>query len=329
MPHGPILIVDDEPINLAKLGTILESDYRLVFASSGQEALTAVAKHCPSLILLDINMPDMDGYTVCRQLKADPRFESIPVLFVTALAEMGNEKEGFAAGCVDYLIKPVCPDIVKVRVKTHLSLVRSAQLERSYRDAVFMLGKAGHFNDNDTGVHIWRMGAFSRALAKSWGWHEHHCEQLELAAAMHDMGKIGVPESILRKPGELTPEERAIMQTHARIGYEILSESEAPLFKMAAEIALRHHEHWNGKGYPDGLAGDAIPESARIVIIADVFDALSMVRPYKPAWPLDKILGHMREQSGLMFDPKILEHFFGIIPNILKIQQTWNARNTQ
>ncbi len=326
MPHGPILIVDDEPINLANLGQILEPDYNLVFAKSGEEALKAVAKHCPSLILLDINMPDMDGYTLCRRLKADPIHDSIPVIFVTALAEMGHEKEGFATGCVDYLIKPVCPDIVRARIKTHLSLVRAVRLEQSYRDAVFMLGEAGHFNDNDTGVHIWRMAAYSRALAKSWGWEEYQCELLELAAAMHDMGKIGVPDAILRKPGQLTPDEWAIMQSHTRVGHEILSKSDAPLFKMAAEIALRHHEKWDGSGYPDGLAGTAIPESARIVIIADVFDALSMTRPYKQAWLIDDILRYMREQSGSLFDPELLEHFLSILPAILAIQTQWNNR---
>jgi putative two-component system response regulator len=326
MPNGPILIVDDEPTNLAKLGQILETDYRLVFAKSGEEAIKAVAKHCPSLILLDINMPDMDGYTVCRQLKADPQYDGIPVIFVTALAEMGNEKQGFAVGCVDYLIKPVCPDIVRARVKTHLSLVRAVRLEQSYRDAVFMLGEAGHFNDNDTGVHIWRMAAYSRALATRLGWDEYQCELLELAAAMHDMGKIGVPDAILRKAGALNPDEWAVMQSHTRVGYEILSKSDAPLFKMAAEIALRHHEKWDGSGYPDSLTGKDIPESARIVIIADVFDALSMVRPYKQAWPLDDILHYMREQAGRMFDPELLELFFSILPTIQAIQNQWNSQ---
>lgn len=189
-----------------------------------------------------------------------------------------------------------------------------------------MLGEAGHFNDNDTGVHIWRMAAYSRTLAKSWGWNEHQSELLELAAAMHDMGKIGVPDAVLRKPGKLDPDEWAVMQSHTRVGYEILSKSDAPLFRMAAEIALRHHEKWDGSGYPDGLAGKDIPESARIVIIADVFDALSMTRPYKQPWPLDDILRYMREQSGLQFDPELLEHFLGILPAILDIQKQWNGK---
>lgn len=327
MPHGPVLIVDDEPVNLASLRQILEPHYRLVFASSGEQALMAVAKHRPSLILLDIQMPDMDGYTVCRTLKADPNFESIPVIFVTSLGEMGHEKEGFAAGCVDYLIKPVCADIVLARVKTHLSLVRASQLEKSYRAAVFMLGKAGHYNDNDTGVHIWRMAAYSRALASSLGWHESECELLELAASMHDTGKIGVPDAVLQKSDKLNAEEWKIMQTHTRIGYEILSQSDAPLFKMAAGIALRHHEKWDGTGYPDGLAGEAIPLSARIVSIADVFDALSMSRPYKHAWPIENILSYMQEESGRQFDPNLLKQFMTILPTILAIKAELDSRD--
>ncbi|WP_347986137.1 HD domain-containing phosphohydrolase [Methylomonas sp. AM2-LC] len=329
MANNPILIVDDEPINLAKLRQILEPNYALVFAHNGAEALNAVAKHSPSLILLDIQMPDMDGYTVCRTLKANPTYDSIPIIFVTSLGEMGNEKEGFSAGCVDYLIKPVCPDIVQARVKTHLSLVRASQLEKSYRNAVFMLGKAGHYNDNDTGVHIWRMAAYSRALANYHGWSELDCELIEMAAAMHDTGKIGIPDAILRKPDKLDADEWQIMQSHTRIGYEILSQNDAPLFKMAADIALHHHEKWDGSGYPDGLAGKVIPESARIVAIADVFDALSMRRPYKEPWPMDKILAYMYEGSGQHFDPDLLEQFMTILPTIIEIKSEWADRDAE
>ena len=179
---GPILIVDDEVINLENLRHILKSDYQLVYARSGAEALSATAKHRPSLILLDIQLPDMDGYTVCRTLKANPEFEAIPVIFVTALAEAGDEAAGFAAGCVDYLSKPVTPIIVKARVRTHLSLVRTSELEKSQRAAIFMLGEAGHFNDNDTGVHIWRMAAYSKVIAKALGWNTADADLLELAS---------------------------------------------------------------------------------------------------------------------------------------------------
>lgn len=326
MNHRPILIVDDEPANLAALRQILKDDYSLVFARNGHEALQAVEKHHPNLILLDIQMPGIDGYQVCRTLKSNPLYEEIPVLFVTSLSELGNEKEGFDAGCVDYLIKPVSADIVRARVKTHLSLVKSSQLEKSHRDAVFMLGEAGHYNDNDTGVHIWRMASYSRELARRLGWDESCCELLELAAAMHDTGKIGIPDAILRKPDKLNDEEWRIMQTHARIGHDILSKSDAPLFKLAADIALHHHEKWDGSGYPQGLKQTEIPESARIVAIADVFDALSMKRPYKDAWPMDEILDYMRQGSARHFDPDLLERFMADLPTILAIKAEWDSR---
>lgn len=324
MNYGPILIVDDEPANLATLSQILKDTYHLVFARNGEQALEMALKHQPSLILLDIQMPGMDGYEVCRAVKANLLTQAIPVIFVTSLAELGNEEAGFAAGCVDYLTKPVSAGIVRARVKTHLSLVSTTQLEHSHRDAIYMLGEAGHYNDNDTGVHIWRMAAYSRALAKALGWSEVQCELLELAAAMHDMGKIGLPDAILRKPDKLNAEEWRIMQSHTRIGYEILSKSNAPLFKLAAEIALHHHEKWDGSGYPDGLAGQNIPQVARIVAIADVFDALTMKRPYKEAWSIEKILDFMNDGSGIHFDPLLLERYLSILPTILEIKKHWD-----
>ena len=202
MANGPILVVDDEPQNLAVLEQILSSRYPLVVARSGSEALAAAHKHAPALILLDIQMPDMDGYAVCRALKADPRTEATPVIFITSLAEVGNEAAGFAVGAVDYIVKPVSPAVVTARVATHLSLVRASFLEQSYREAIYMLGEAGHYNDNDTGLHIWRMAAYARALAAACGWNEEACERIELAAPMHDTGKIAIPDAILKKAGK-------------------------------------------------------------------------------------------------------------------------------
>ena len=326
MSNGPILIVDDEPNNLANLRQILKQDYHLIFARNGAETLELVGKNRPSLILLDIQMPDMDGYEVCRRLKANPDYEAIPIIFVTALSELGNEKAGFSAGCVDYLIKPVSADIVRARVNTHLSLVRTSQLEKSYRDAIFMLGEAGHYNDTDTGVHIWRMASYSRALAKAIGWDKERCDLLELAAPMHDTGKIGIPDSVLRKPGKLSSEEWVVMKTHPAIGHSILSKSGAPIFKLAAEVALRHHEKWDGSGYPDGLFEQAIPESARIVAIADVFDALSMARPYKQVWPLEQIIDYLKQGAGTHFDPDLIQCFMDIQPEIMQIKAEWEQR---
>ncbi len=323
---GPILIVDDEPANLALLRQILSPHYALVFARSGSEALTAAAKHQPALVLLDIQMPDMDGYTACRRLKENAQTESIPVIFVTSLADTGNETHGFEAGAVDYLVKPVSPAVVLARVRTHLSLVTTKLLAQSYSDAICMLGEASEFKDTDTGTHIWRMAAYSRALAAASGWGLEECQQLELAAPMHDIGKLAIPDAILRKPAKLDTQEWAVMQTHASVGYKILSKSAAPLLRMAATIAHCHHEKWDGSGYPLGLAGEDIPDMARIVAIADVFDALTTQRPYKEAWPMDRVMETLRADSGSHFEPRLLKHFVRILPEILSIKHEWGER---
>lgn len=325
MVSRPLLIVDDEPVNLATLRQILAPEYALVFARNGIEALAAVAKHQPALILLDILMPDMDGYTLCRKIKSDPKTRDIPVIFVTSLAEVGEEAAGFEAGAVDYIHKPVSSPIVRARVQAHLSLVRATQLEQSYHDAISMLGEASEFKDTDTGAHIWRMAAYSGALAETCGWGEEDCRQIELAAPMHDIGKLGIPDAVLCKPGKLDQAEWAVMQTHSRVGHDILAQSNAPILKMAAMIALRHHERWDGSGYPGGYAGEAIPEMARIVAVADVFDALSMKRPYKDAWPLDRIMETLIGSAGSHFDPRLIENFNAILPRILAIKDVWDV----
>ncbi len=328
MPHGPLLIVDDEPLNLDAMRSILSGSYRLVYARNGSEAVAAAARHRPSLILMDIQMPDMDGYAACLALKEDVRTQHIPVIFVTSLTDSWDEAKGFECGAVDYITKPVSAHVVQARVRTHLSLVRASRLEQSHRDAIYMLGRAGHFNDNDTGVHIWRMGAIARELALAAGWNAEDSNSLELAAPMHDTGKIGIPGAILRKTGKLDPQEWEIMKGHSRIGHDILSKSDAPVFRMAAEIALRHHEKWDGSGYPDGLRANAIPESARIVAIADVFDALTMKRPYKEPWPTDRVVAQLRADSGTHFDPALLARFLKILPQVLSIKSSWDKRET-
>jgi putative two-component system response regulator len=181
-----------------------------------------------------------------------------------------------------------------------------------------MLAEAGHYNDTETGEHIWRMATYSHLLALAAGWDKDDAKLLEMAAPMHDTGKIGIPDAILQKPGKFTAEEWDIMKQHSRIGYDILSKSHAPLFKLAAEIALNHHEKWDGSGYPNGLAEEAIPESARIVAIADVFDALCMRRPYKEPWPLERILPKLHELAGNHLDKRLVTIFIDIMPQILE-----------
>ena len=318
-----ILIVDDEPGNLAIMGDILANAYRLVFARNGSETLAAIIKHRPAMVLLDIGLPDIDGYELCRQIKEIDTSHAIQVIFVTAYTDMAHETAGFDAGGVDYIVKPVSPPVVRARVAAHLSMVRATALEQSYRDAILMLGQAGHYNDTDTGAHIWRMAAYARALAQGYGWDSERSALLELAAPMHDTGKLGIPQAILRKPGPLDEQEWAIMKTHPQIGYDILSKSDAPVFQLAAEVALRHHEKWDGSGYPGGLSGQDIPASARIVALADVFDALSMKRPYKEAWAIDRIMAHLDASAGIHFDPALVTVFSSILPEILDIKRQW------
>jgi len=326
MLNGPILCADDEPYNLGILRMALKEQYTLVYARTGTETLQAVAKHRPSLVLLDVQMPDMDGYEVCRQLKNSADTEHIPIIFVTGMRQEIDERKGFDVGAVDYITKPISVPIVQARVRTHLSLVRVEALEKSYYEAIHMLGQAGHYNDTDTGVHIWRMAAYSRKLAETIGWDAERCRLLELAAPMHDTGKIGIPDSVLKKPGKLDAEEWLVMKTHTNIGHGILKQSKAPLFQFAAEVALNHHEKWDGSGYPNGLSADGIPESARIVAIADVFDALSMKRPYKDPWPLERILSFIMENIDSHFDSRLAEAFLDIMPKVLEIKAEWDER---
>lgn len=321
-----ILIVDDEPNNLNVLKQILKDDYRLMFATNGEKALEVAVKHEPDLILLDIMMPDMSGYEVCEKLQDYPVTDKIPVIFVTAMSEVEDEAKGFDVGAVDYIQKPVSGPIVLRRVQTHLSLVRAHELEENQRAAIFMLGEAGHYNDTDTGVHIWRMSAYARIIAEAAGWNSELCDRLELAAPMHDTGKIGIPDTILKAPRKLTADEWTVMMTHTEIGNRILNMGHNPIFNMAAEIALYHHEKWDGNGYPMGLEGESIPESARIIAIADVFDALTMKRPYKEAWPIEDAISEIKNSSGSHFDPRLVDAFCKVIPDIIIVKEKWDKQ---
>ena len=326
MKKNKVIIVDDQPENLALLGNILQEKYELSFAKTGEEALTLVLEIHPALILLDVNLPDLSGYDVCRKIKSNPIIAEIPIIFVTGYRDIENESLGFQMGAVDYITKPVSPPILLARVKTHISLINSADLDKSYRDAIHMLGEAGHYNDDCTGNHIWRMAAYAKILAKSLGWSDERAEELQLAAPMHDTGKIGTPDYILQKPAKLDEKEWEIMREHSEIGHAILSKSDAPLFKLAAEIARYHHEKWDGTGYPHGLIGLNIPESARIVAVADVFDALTMKRPYKEPWALEEVIEYMQGQSGKHFDPVIIQTLVNCIDEIIFTKNHWEDK---
>lgn len=323
-----LLIVDDEPDNLKILNSILGDSYRVLVAPNGEVAVKIAVSQNPNLILLDIVMPGMDGYEVCRLLQSDPKTKKIPILFATAKDGEMEEEHGLKIGAVDYITKPYKPPVIRARVQTHLQLVRVEALDQFADDAVFMLGEAGHYNDNDTGLHIWRMAAYAELLARASGWSQEEAFILRRAAPMHDTGKIGIPDEILKAPRSLTPPEWVVMKTHCQIGYDILSRSDHPVFKMAADIALSHHEKWNGSGYPQGLAGEDIPISARIVAVCDVFDALTMQRPYKKAWPVETAMEEIRKIGGSHLDPDLVGLFFEIEDQIVGIKHKWDARET-
>ena len=334
MDKATVLIVDDTPENIDILVGILSDDYKIKVAIDGPRALALVAKSRPDLILLDVMMPGMNGYEVCKLLKQDPLTSHIPVIFVTALSEVADETQGFALGAVDYITKPVSAAVVKARVKTHLALydqkrfleqqvkIRTQELEATRFEIIRRLGRAAEYKDNETGLHVVRMSHYARLLAIKLGLPDTFCDLIFNAAPMHDIGKIGTPDAVLKKPGKLNAEEWAIMQQHAVIGAEIIGEHDDPLLTMARRIALTHHEKWDGAGYPYGLVGEDIPLEGRIVAIADVFDALTSQRPYKPAWTIEATMELLESEAGKHFDPKLVAEFKQILPQVVEIRDT-------
>ncbi|HBX37860.1 MAG TPA: two-component system response regulator [Pseudohongiella sp.] len=323
-----LLLVDDEPVNLQVLRQVLQQDYRLLFARDGRKALELAESEQPELILLDVMMPGLTGFDTCRQLKANSRTHRIPVIFVTALNDEADETQGFDCGAVDYITKPISAAIVRARVKTHLSLVHTNELRETRLQIVQRLGLAAEYKDNETGLHVIRMSHFSRVLARAAGFSEAAQEELLHAAPMHDIGKIGIPDAILAKPGKLDAAEWDVMKQHPVIGAHIIGEQSTGLLHTARQIALYHHEKWDGSGYPHGLKGEEIPVEARIVAIADVFDALVSARPYKPAWPVEKAIALIQEEAGRHFDPELVELFLQQLPELLEIKERWAEPET-
>lgn len=335
--QATLLIVDDVPANIEVLRGVLRNHYRLKAATSGARALQIAAlEPMPDLILLDVMMPGMDGYEVCRQLKADVRTHPIPVIFVSARDDEDDHELGFDAGAVDYITKPVRPRIVLSRVAAHLAASRhTLALEAAVRERTRQLNhasvkiirnlcNAAEFKDNETGRHVVRMSHYARALARAMAQDATWSELLFNAAPMHDIGKIGIPDHILGKPGKLTPDEWEIMKTHAAIGARIIGEPDgSELLALAATVALSHHEKWDGSGYPHGLAGEVIPLAGRIIAVADVFDALTSVRPYKRAWTVDEAIAHLQSQAGEHFDPELVASFISIRPEIEGIRSQY------
>jgi putative two-component system response regulator len=329
-----VLIVDDIPANIDILSAILKENYTVKAATSGQKALVIAGSATPpDLILLDVMMPDMDGFEVCRRLKVNPLTRRIPVIFVTARGEIEDEATGFACGAVDYLSKPVSSPIVRARVTTHLALYdqnrtleekvreRTAELNDTRLEIIRRLGRAAEYKDNETGMHVIRMSRYSQLIALEYGFSEEEAELVLNAAPMHDVGKIGIPDRVLLKPAALDDEEWNIMRTHSYIGYKIIGDHPGELLKTAAIAAYTHHEKWDGSGYPRRLKYENIPLIGRIVAVADVFDALTSVRPYKKAWPVEDAVAEIHRCSGSHFDPALVEAFAKRIPEMLEVKR--------
>lgn len=326
--EGKILIVDDTTTNLRILKDLLIDEYQVFAAKNGPDALDLADRVKPDLILLDIMMPEMDGYEVCRYLKNDRSTQDIPVIFISGNRNANAEQIGFELGATDYITKPFNGDIVRARVRNHLKLylyqhhlehlVRSktAALKEGYLETIGRLTLATEFKDSDTGNHIRRISYFTRELAKGLGLKPKFCESIFYASPMHDIGKVTIPDSILLKVGPLTDPEWEIMKSHTQCGAKILEGSKSPYLTMGKDIALYHHERWDGGGYPYGLRGEKIPLSARIMNIADQYDALRSMRPYKPAFSHEKAMSIIVEGDGRTlpghFDPKILSVFIKV-----------------
>ena len=319
-----LLLVDDEPFNLHVLKHILQDDYHLLFAKNGRNALELCRKNHFDLILLDVMMPEMTGFDVCAELKKDHQTANIPVIFVSALSDIMDETHGFEVGAVDYITKPLNRAIVKARVATHLSLVSTVELQETQLKIVQRLGRAAEYKDNETGLHVIRMSHFARLLALASGFSEAAADRLFHAAPMHDVGKIGIPDHILLKPGPLNEDEWKIMRRHPQIGAEIIGEHASPLLKTARTISLTHHEKWDGSGYPNQLQGEKIPLIGRMIAIVDVFDALTTERPYKRAWTIEDAIAYLKQESGRHFDPELITSFLKVMPGIIEIKMRWS-----
>jgi cyclic di-GMP phosphodiesterase len=348
-----VLVVDDTPDNLTLMTGLLKDTYKTKVANNGERGLRVASTHpLPDLILLDIMMPGMDGYEVCKRLKDDRLTADIPVIFLTAKTEIEDEQKGFDVGCVDYITKPISPPIVLARVKTHLMLKsakdflkdqnafleeevakRTREVQVVQDVTITAMGSLAETRDNETGNHIRRTQYYVKALAEKLRANPKYASVLDDAtielmyksAPLHDIGKVGIPDAILLKPGKLTPEEFEIMKTHTTLGRdaivaaERLMPAQSTFLRYAKEIAYSHQEKWDGSGYPEGMVGPLIPLSARLMAVADVYDALISRRVYKPAFPAERAIQIIREGSGKHFDPDIVSAFLELTGEFARI----------
>ena len=342
--NARILIVDDEPTNLKLVDRMLRGQgyTNLVLIQDPREVVDRFNEAPTDLILLDINMPNIDGFEVMKQLKALQRPLMPPIIILTAQSGRDILLRSLAEGARDFISKPFDRIELIMRVRNLLEAHqahrllhdqkamlqdmvrnRTEELRATRLQVVQRLGQAAEYRDNETGCHILRMSHASAAILKHMGGNEEECTLMLHASPMHDIGKIGIPDAILLKPGKLDPDEWEVMKKHATIGAKLLDGDNSELLTMARSIALGHHEKWDGSGYPYGLKGEEIPKAARIVAVADVFDALTSERPYKKAWPINEALTYINEQSGKHFDPEVVEHFNACLDRILAIRRQY------
>lgn len=339
-----ILIADDQPTNVKLLKKILnQAGYQNIFFTTQSDQVTKLySEHAIDLLLLDIRMPQPDGFQIMEQLhKKLAHDDYLPILVLTAELATETRSRALSCGAKDFLTKPFDRQEVLQRIHNILEVrlmhkhikhynsdlklevkKRTIDLEESRLEIIQRLGRAAEYKDNETGNHILRMSKTAELLAKAIGMDDDYCEMILSAAPMHDIGKIGIPDRVLLKPDKLDADEWRIMKSHVNIGHDILSGSHSPLLKMAANIALAHHEKWDGSGYPQGLKGEDIPLEARICAISDVFDALTSERPYKKAWSVEDALQHIQQQRGYHFDPNLVDAFPTILDELLAFRSS-------
>lgn len=355
-----VLVIDDTAENLALISEVLRSEFKVKVAANGERGLQLAQATRPDLILLDIMMPEMDGYEVIRRLQESEVTRDIPVIFLTAMRSVNDERKGLDLGAVDYITKPISPPIVQARVRNHLQLKaardflkykseflerevqkRTREVEAIQEVTIRTLTSLAETRDIDTGNHIRRTQSYVKVIASSLSAHPRfaafltpgNIDLLYRSAPLHDIGKIGIPDRILLKPGKLEADEFAIMKTHTTLGGDAITHAElalgreVPFLKLAKEIAYGHHEKWNGKGYPEGLQGDDIPISARLMAVADVYDALISRRVYKPAMTHEQAVAIIRDGRGEQFDPDITDAFIRIEGEIRGIANRFRDSN--
>lgn len=324
LTSSKILVVDDTPTNVTLVKRLLErEEYRVETADNGSVALEMVAAQDFDLILLDVMMPILDGFATCERLKAGSRSKDIPVIFLTAMGGIQDINRGFEMGGVDYIVKPFNTAELLARVRTHLELKRYRELEveQTQKDIIFTLAYVGELRSKDTGNHVRRVSEYSGLLGRLYGLKPEAVEILKLASAMHDIGKVAIPDRILNKPTALDEKERQMMNRHTEWGNHIFSRSSRPILQASAIVAAQHHEKYDGTGYPKGLKGEDIHIFGRIVALADVFDALLTKRSYKEEWRINQVLKYVSDESGKHFDPKLVDLFVDHFGEFLEIRQ--------